>query len=102
MKFIVFGLGNFGEALAIRLTELGHEVIGVDEKIEKVERLKEKITHTVKMDCKNREAVSSLPLQTASAVIVAIGQNEEETSMTIHLIKQHEINQNNTHDQNTH
>ncbi len=30
MKYIIFGLGSFGKSLAIRLTELGHETIGVD------------------------------------------------------------------------
>jgi len=91
MKFIVFGLGNFGETLAIRLTELGHEVIGVDKNIGKVEHLKEKITHTVQMDCTDREAVSSLPLKDANAVVVAIGENEAGSLMTAALLKQFDI-----------
>lgn len=91
MKFIVFGLGNFGKALAIRLTELGHEVIGVDENMSKVEHLKEQITHTVCMDCTDKEAVSSLPLRDSHAVIVAIGENEAASLMTTALLKQFEI-----------
>ncbi|MEQ8576912.1 MAG: NAD-binding protein, partial [Fulvivirga sp.] len=30
MKFIIVGLGNFGSALALKLVEEGHEVIGID------------------------------------------------------------------------
>lgn len=91
MKFIVFGLGNFGKALAIRLTELGHEVIGVDENMAKVEQLKEQITHTVCMDCTDRDAVSSLPLKDANAVIVAIGENEAASLLSTALLRQFNI-----------
>ena len=76
MKYIIFGLGSFGKSLAIRLTELGHETIGVDSNMQKVEQLKERITHTVCMDCTDRNAVSSLPLKDADSVIVAIGEDE--------------------------
>ena len=34
MKFTIIGLGNFGFALAEKLAQLGHEVIGVDTDIE--------------------------------------------------------------------
>lgn len=91
MKFIVFGLGNFGQALATRLTELGHEVIGVDRSIQKVETLKEKITHTIQMDVTKREAVSALPLKDAHAVVVAIGENEADSLLATALLKQFDI-----------
>lgn len=88
MKYIVLGLGNFGKALAIRLTELGHEVIGVDNNLAKVEQLKEKITHTVCMDTTDVDAVTSLPLKDANAVIVAIGEDEGASLLTTALLKQ--------------
>lgn len=75
MKFIVFGLGHFGAALAIRLTEMGHEVIGVDNTMSRIEQLKNDITHTVCLNSTDKEAVSSLPLKDAHAVIVAIGED---------------------------
>ena len=88
MKFIVLGLGHFGVALASRLTEMGHEVIGVDNRIARVEQLKEVITHTVCMNSTDREAVSSLPLKDADAVIVAIGEDEAASLLTTALLKQ--------------
>ena len=91
MKFIVLGLGNFGKALAIRLTELGHEVIGADQSMQKVEALKDKITHTIQMDVTNKEAVSTLPLKDAHAVVVAIGENEADSLLATALLKQFEI-----------
>ena len=88
MKYIVMGLGNFGKSLAIRLSELGHEVIGVDNRMDKVEQLKEKITHTVCMDSTDIDAVSALPLKDAHAVIVAIGEDEGASLLTTALLKQ--------------
>ena len=91
MKYIVLGLGNFGRALAIRLTELGHEVIGADNRMAKVEQLKEKITHTVCMDSTDADAVSALPLRDANAVIVAIGEDEGASLLTTALLKQLQV-----------
>lgn len=91
MKFIVFGLGHFGKALAIRLTELGHEVIGVDNDMKKVEKFKDKITHTVCLNATDRDAVGSLPLKDANAVIVAIGEDEAASLMATAVLKQFDI-----------
>ena len=88
MKYIVLGLGHFGRSLGVHLTELGHEVIGADKSLNIVEQLKDKITHTVCLDTTDREAVSSLPLKDAHAVIVAIGEDEGASLMTVALLKQ--------------
>lgn len=88
MKFIVFGLGNYGSSLATKLASLGHEVIGVDNKIDIVERFKETITHTIALDAVNREAMMSLPLKDVDAAIVTIGETPGTTIMTTALLKQ--------------
>ena len=88
MKYIVLGLGNFGRAVAIRLTELGHEVIGADNRMSRVEELKEKITHAVRMDSTDADAMSALPLRDADAAIVAIGEDEGASLLTTALLKQ--------------
>lgn len=88
MKFIVLGLGHFGFALASRLTEMGHEVIGVDNRMARVEQLKEVITHTICMNTTDRDAMSSLPLRDSDAVVVAIGEDEAASLLTTALLKQ--------------
>ena len=45
MKIIIFGIGNFGASLALQLTEMGHEVIAVDKNHDKVELIKDQVTH---------------------------------------------------------
>lgn len=88
MKYIVLGLGHFGRSLAIHLTESGHEVIAADKNLSIVEQNKDRITHTVCMDSTDKEAVSSLPLRESNAVIVAIGEDEGASLLTIALLKQ--------------
>lgn len=88
MKFIVFGLGNYGSSLATKLASLGHEVIGVDNKIEIVERFKDTITHTISLDAASREAMMSLPLKDIDAAIVTIGEDPGTTIMVAALLKQ--------------
>jgi trk system potassium uptake protein TrkA len=88
MKFIVFGLGNFGASLAHQLVDLGHEVIGVDAKMELADKYKHTITHTVALDSTSKEAVEQLPIRDLDAAIVGIGENEGATIMTTALLKQ--------------
>lgn len=88
MNFVVFGLGNFGAALAKQLVALGHEVIGVDQRMEMVDRYKHSITHAMALDSTSKEAVEQLPLKDIDAAIVGIGENEGAIIMTAALLKQ--------------
>jgi trk system potassium uptake protein TrkA len=91
MKYIIIGLGNFGSSLAQKLTRMGHEVIGVDNKMSKVEALKEKITHTICLDTTDEQAVGHLPLQECDIVMVCIGEDEGANILTTALMKQSKV-----------
>lgn len=91
MKFIVFGLGNYGAALSSKLVVLGHEVIGVDKKIELVEKLNHQITHAIAMDATSPDAIKGLPLKDVDAVINAIGEDEGVNIMTTALLVQNGV-----------
>lgn len=87
MKFLIIGLGNFGTSLAEKLTQMGHEVIGVDKQIEKIEAIKDKIAYAICLDCKHQAAVKSLPLKDTDVVIVSIGEDEGANLLTTALMK---------------
>lgn len=91
MKFTIIGLGNFGLALAEKLTHLGHEVIGVDKNTQKIEDNKDKITHAICLDCSYQAAVNSLPLKNTDVVIVAIGEDVGANLLTTALMKKMDI-----------
>lgn len=88
MKYLIIGLGNFGSSLAKKLTEKGNEVIGVDVKMDKVEAIKDKITHAICLDSTDINAVSNLPLNDTDIVIVAIGEDKGALIMATALMKQ--------------
>jgi trk system potassium uptake protein TrkA len=88
MKFIVFGLGNFGASLSLQLVQLGHEVIAVDQRLEVVDKYKHAITHAVALDASSKEAVEQLPIKDVDAAIVGIGEDEGANIMTTALLKQ--------------
>ena len=91
MKYIVIGLGRFGSKLASDLTEMGHEVIGVDNHSERLDELKDLVTTVMKLDSTNLNAIRSLPLSEADAVIVAIGEDIGASILTLSILKNLEI-----------
>jgi trk system potassium uptake protein TrkA len=87
MNFIVIGLGNFGASLAKKLTALGHDVIGVDKDLAKVEFFKDTIKNTVSMDITDIHALKTLPLKDCEMVVVCIGHDFGSSVMTTALLK---------------
>ncbi|WLP94405.1 TrkA family potassium uptake protein [Psychrobacter sp. M13] len=87
MKFIILGLGSFGSSLGIALTSQGHEVIGIDSNMQKVEAYKEVISHTICMSATDEYAVKGLPIIDTDIVIVAIGEDQGANVMATALFK---------------
>jgi len=87
MNFIIIGLGNFGASLAKRLTATGHDVIGVDKDMEKVEFFKDTIKNTVSMDITDIHALKTLPLKDCDRVIVCIGDDFGSSVKTTALLR---------------
>lgn len=91
MKYIIVGLGNFGASLAEKLTQQGHEVIGVDSKMGKVEAMKERITHAICLDAQDEFTVSGLPLQDTDVVVIAIGEDQGANIMATAIFKNMQV-----------
>lgn len=76
-QFIVIGLGIFGATIARELTQLGHEVLGIDADEQRVNRLAEEITHAVIADVTDENALIELNAGSYDVAVVAIGRNVE-------------------------
>jgi len=87
MKYIIIGLGNFGSSLGAMLSDMGHEVIGVDSDMRKVDLHKDNITRTVCIDCTDEHAIVTLPLHSADLVAVCIGEDFGASVMITALLK---------------
>src|SRR5690606_30113776 len=91
MKYIIIGLGSFGASLAVKLTEQGNEVIGIDSNMNRVDSYKEKISHTIQMDATDEYTVAGLPLKDTDVVIIAIGKYQGAKKMATALYKSHQV-----------
>lgn len=90
MKCIIIGLGNFGMALAQRLTAIGYEVIGVDKDIEKVNLYKDSIKNTICLDINNEQSARNLPLKDADLCMVTLGKDAGASVLTVAILKQNQ------------
>lgn len=88
MKYIIVGMGNFGAYLATRLTELGHEVVGVDSSAARIELIQDKITHAIVLNATDLQAVKTLPMKDCDVVVIAIGEDVGASIMTTAIFKQ--------------
>jgi trk system potassium uptake protein TrkA len=86
MKVAVFGLGNFGRSLSVKLTQMGHEVIAIDHDMAKVENIKNEVSLAVCLESNDPLAMSSLPLNDVDTAVVAIGEDEGANIMTTALL----------------
>ncbi len=88
MNYLVIGLSNFGQALATRLTSMGHDVIATDPDMRRVEEYKDQITTTMQLSLTDRIAVNILPLNDINHVIVAINDSIGDSILAVSLLKQ--------------
>lgn len=88
MKYLIIGLGNFGSALACKLTDMGHDVIGVDHKEHLVDEIKDKISVAYIMDATEKVSLRSLPLNDIDCAVVAIGQSMDYSLRAVAALKE--------------
>jgi len=87
MNIVAIGLGNFGASLAKILTAMGHDVLGVDRNIDKVEFFKDKIANTICLDASDPHALRLLPVKDADVFVVCIGDDFGVSVMIAALLK---------------
>ena len=87
MRYLVIGLGIYGENLARDLTDMGHEVVGADIVPAHVEAIKDYISAVYLVDSTDEAAMAVLPVNSVDVVIVAIGENFGASVKTVALLK---------------
>lgn len=75
MNIVTIGLGNFGASLAKILTSQGHDVLGVDNDLTKVEYFKDAVANTICLDATDPHALRLLPVKEADVFVVCIGDD---------------------------
>ena len=87
-QFGVIGLGRFGSAMAVTLTELGHDVIGVDGDESRVQQLADVITHALQIDATDDKALRAAGIHDVEVAVVSIGENIESSLLVVMQLRE--------------
>ena len=85
---LLIGLGRFGKYIAMKLHELGHEVMGVDENEERVNDAMPYVTDGQIGDSTNEALLKSLGIKNYDVCIVTISGNFQSSLETTCLLKE--------------
>ncbi len=91
LRIFILGGGRFGTHLATRLSEFGAEVILADKSAQRVEDLAEDGFHAVQLDADDEAALKQANVQSADAVVVAIGENMQASILATLLLKEMKV-----------
>ena len=83
----VIGIGRFGRSVASALYNLGHDVLAIDKKEERVQDMLGKVTYPVSGDATNELTLKELGVPSYDAAIVAIGSDTVSSLMTSVLLR---------------
>jgi trk system potassium uptake protein len=83
----VIGLGTFGASLAKILYKTGYEVLAIDKAPDLVESIKDRVTHAVRADVTNEEALQKLGISKMDLAVVTIGSSIQDSVMSTILLK---------------
>ena len=87
-SYIVIGLGRFGSEVAIRLCQLGCEVLAVAKDAEPVQQISNEVTHAVVADARDVSVLRALGGADFDCGIVAIGDNLGESVLATMSLKE--------------
>ena len=77
-QFAVIGLGRFGKKLAIALAMSGAEVIAIDKDRNEIELIRDQVSHAVRLDSTDEEALKAQGVDKIDVAIIGIGQGRGE------------------------
>lgn len=85
---LLIGLGRFGRHIAIKLNDLNHQVMAVDQNEERVNAVLPFVTNAQIGDSTSEEFLSSLGIRNFDVCIVTIGDNFQNSLETASLLKE--------------
>ncbi len=85
---LLIGLGRFGKHIAMKLNEMGHEVMAIDSDESRVNDALPFVTNAQIGDSTSEEFLTSLDVSSYDACIVAIGDDFQNSLETTWLLKE--------------
>lgn len=89
MKFVIIGMGQFGRALALYLTDSGYEVTILDIRESVIEELKDSVAYAIIGDATDMRVLRQLDMTDEDTyVVVAVGENFERSILITAQLKE--------------
>lgn len=95
-QFAVIGLGRFGKKLAIALAMSGAEIIAIDRERVVIDDIRDQVSHAVRLDSTDEEALKAQGVDKVDVAIIGIGQRGrgfESAILTVVNLRQMGIKQ---------
>lgn len=83
----VIGLGTFGKELALKLGEMGHNVLAVDIDEKRVNEIKDRVPEAVVADATDIEVLEELRLNNFNIIVLGMSSSFESIVLTLTLLK---------------
>ncbi len=87
-SILLIGLGRFGRNIAIQLTQLGHDVLGIDHDEDRVNNALEFVTDAQIGDSTNEAYLRSLGVNNFEVCFVTISNDFQSSLETTYLLKE--------------
>ena len=87
-SFLVIGLGRFGTSLACELCALGHEVMAVDLREERVQEVAGSVTHAAAGDARDPEVLRALGARNFDCAVVSAGDDVGTSALIVLNLKE--------------
>lgn len=87
-QFVVIGCGRFGQSVAIKLAELGSEVMVVDDNQEIIQFMSDKVTYAVQADATDENTIKALGIRNFDVAVVTIGSDIQSSILVTLLVKE--------------
>lgn len=87
-SILLIGLGRFGRNIAIQLTQLGHDVLGIDHDEDRVNNALEFVTDAQIGDSTNEAYLRSLGINNFDVCFVTISNDFQSSLETTYLLKE--------------
>ncbi len=87
-QFVVIGCGRFGSSVALKLTELGSEVMVVDNNEDTIQSISDKVIHAVQADATDENSINALGIRNFDVAIITIGSNIQSSILVTLMVKE--------------
>ena len=87
-QFVAIGCGRFGSSVALKLMELGNEVMVVDRSEETIQNIADKVTYAVQADATDENTIKSLGIRNFDVAIISIGADIQSSILVTLMAKE--------------